>query len=104
MSLTAALVLFSGCLAAVIAGSMWLSRALHGVGTYLRLLPGLLGLIAALGADSPEIFSAVTALQAGEHDIGPGVVLGSNLFNLAALMGLSGILSEPLPMRAAATR
>lgn len=101
MSLSTALVLFPLCLAAVIAGSMWLSRALHDVGTHLQMLPGLLGLIAALGADSPEIFSAVTALQAGEHEVGMGVVLGSNLFNLAALMGLAGVLSEPLPMRPA---
>lgn len=50
-------------------------------------------MITALGADSPEITSAVTALVAGEHEVGLGVVLGSNLFNLAGLLGLSGILA-----------
>ena len=50
-----------------------------------------LGLVAALAADAPEITSAVTALTRGQASIGAGVVIGSNVFNLAALLGLAAV-------------
>ena len=52
-----------------------------------------LGLVAALAADAPEITSAVTALARGQSSIGAGVVIGSNVFNLAALLGLSAVVA-----------
>ncbi len=59
----------------------------------LGLSAALLGLVAALAADSPEVTSAVTALAHGQHDVGTGVVLGSNVFNLAALIGLGAVVA-----------
>ncbi|NPD69823.1 hypothetical protein HN018_23995 (plasmid) [Lichenicola cladoniae] len=70
-----------------------LSHRLDQVGTALGLSEGLLGLITALGADSPEIASALTALVSGQHDLGKSVILGSNIFNLASLLGLSALLA-----------
>jgi cation:H+ antiporter len=61
----------------------------------------LLGLLTALGADAPEISSAVASLRAGARDVGLGVVLGSNIFNLAALLGLSAILAGRVHVRRA---
>jgi len=52
-----------------------------------------LGLVAALAADTPEITSAVTALARGQASVGAGVVIGSNVFNLAALLGLAAIVA-----------
>ncbi len=69
------------------------------MGIGFALLPGLLGLITALGADSPEITSAITAMLGGDHEVGVGIVLGSNLFNLAALMGLSAIVAGHIAMQ-----
>jgi hypothetical protein len=63
------------------------------VGAWLGLSEALLGLVAALAADTPEVTSAVTALAHGQHDVGAGVVLGSNVFNLAALIGLGAMLA-----------
>jgi len=57
------------------------------------LSEGLLGVIAALAADSPEITSAVTALAHHQQRVGVGVVLGSNVFNLAALLGLGAAVA-----------
>jgi cation:H+ antiporter len=91
--------IFLPCLAAIIVGSIWLSKSLHEFSTRFNILPGLMGLITALGADSPEITSAVTALVAGETEVGVGVVLGSNLFNLAALMGLSPFLAGDIGLK-----
>jgi len=45
-----------------------------------------------------EITSAVTAIFKGEHAVGVGIVLGSNLFNIAALMGLGAVLARDLPI------
>jgi len=49
--------------------------------------------IAALAADAPEITSAVTALAHHQQRVGAGVVLGSNVFNLAALLGLGAVVA-----------
>jgi cation:H+ antiporter len=59
----------------------------------LGLPEALLGLVAALAADTPEVTSAVTALARGQHEIGTGVILGSNVFNLAALIGLGAVVA-----------
>jgi cation:H+ antiporter len=59
----------------------------------------LIGLLAALGADSPELSSAVIAILAGAGDVGVGVVVGSNLFNLAALLGLSALVARGVRIR-----
>jgi cation:H+ antiporter len=66
---------------------------LERVGARLGLSEALLGLVAAVAADAPEITSAITALTRGQRDIGVGVVLGSNAFNLAALLGLGAVLA-----------
>lgn len=60
----------------------------------LHLSPGLLGLLVAAGADAPELTSAVVALARGSSDVGLGVLLGSNIFNLAGLLGLSAIVAR----------
>jgi cation:H+ antiporter len=52
-----------------------------------------LGLVAALAADAPEITSAVTAMARGQASVGAGVVIGSNVFNLAALLGLAAVVA-----------
>ncbi len=90
-----ALLLAAFVLAAAISlGTSWLlvSR-LERVGARLGLSEALLGMLAALAADAPEITSAVTALAGHHARIGAGVVIGSNVFNLAALLGLSAAVA-----------
>jgi cation:H+ antiporter len=67
--------------------------SLERVGARFGLTEALLGMLAALAADAPEITTAVAALIGGDQHIGAGVVLGSNVFNLAALIGLAGIVA-----------
>ena len=93
------LVGFLAGLAVTLAGSELLARGLTRLGTKLEFSEGLLGLLAALGADSPELSSAVIAIMAGAGDIGVGVVVGSNLFNLAALLGLSALVAGGVRVR-----
>ncbi|MGH9107613.1 MAG: hypothetical protein ACRDZX_17635, partial [Acidimicrobiales bacterium] len=49
-----------------------LVRALEGLGTRLGAPEMLLGLVAALAADGPELTSAVTAQLQGHHAVGIG--------------------------------
>ena len=66
---------------------------LERIGARLGLTEAMLGVLAALAADTPEIASAVTALARGERAVGVGVIFGSNAFNLAALLGLSAVVA-----------
>jgi cation:H+ antiporter len=95
----ALLVLVFGLAAAVSLLTSWLlvSR-LERVGARLGLSEALLGMVAALAADAPEITSAVTALAGHQTRIGAGVVIGSNVFNLAALLGLSAVVAGRVPL------
>jgi cation:H+ antiporter len=80
--------------AAVSLASSWiLVSRLERVGGRLGLSEALLGMLAALAADSPEITAAVTAMAGHQARIGAGVVIGSNVFNLAALLGLAAVLA-----------
>ncbi len=48
--------------------------------------------IVALGTSLPELASSVIAARKGEHDIALGNVLGSNLFNTLAVVGIAGTI------------
>src|ERR671923_2800372 len=99
MSIGTALLVFLVCLSATLISSEVLVRGLTVLGTKLKWTDGFLGLLTALGADAPEISAAIAALFAGAADLGRGVVLGSNLFNLAMLLGLSAVLAGQVRMR-----
>src|SRR5277367_3880535 len=74
-----------------LATSWVLVSRLERIGERLGLSEALLGIVAALAADAPEISAAVSALTSHQQNVGAGVVLGSNVFNLAALLGLGAI-------------
>jgi cation:H+ antiporter len=76
-----------------LAASTLLVTRLERVGERFGVSEALLGLMAALAADGPEITSAITAIAHGNGTIGVGVTLGSNVFNLAALLGLSALIA-----------
>jgi cation:H+ antiporter len=76
-----------------LATSFVLVSRLERVGERLRFSEALLGMVAALAADAPEITAAITAIIHHEHSVGAGVVIGSNVFNLAALLGLGAVVA-----------
>jgi cation:H+ antiporter len=84
---------FLAAAAVSLAASWLLVIRLERIGARLGLTEALLGLLAALAADAPEITAAVTALAGHRARIGAGVAIGSNVFNLAALLGLSSIIA-----------
>jgi cation:H+ antiporter len=96
MSVPVALLLFAGAFVLTVGSSIVLAQELDRIGTRLGFSEALLGIVTALGADAPEIASAVTAVIAGHEDTGVGVVVGSNVFNLAALLGVSALIAGPV--------
>jgi len=55
--------------------------------------------IVAIGTSLPELASSIVAARKGEHDLALGNIIGSNLFNTLAVVGIAGsiqpILIEP---------
>jgi cation:H+ antiporter len=76
-----------------LAASAALVTCLERLGARFRLPEASLGLVVALAADSPEVSAAVASYVRHEPGIGVGVVLGSNAFNLAALLGLGAVVA-----------
>ena len=76
-----------------LATSWVLVSRLERVGERLGLSEALLGIVAALAADAPEVTAAVTAIAGHQQRLGAGVVIGSNVFNLAALLGLGAVVA-----------
>lgn len=48
--------------------------------------------VIAVGTSLPELASSVIAARKGEHDIALGNILGSNLFNTLAVVGIAGVI------------
>src|SRR5690606_17493430 len=49
--------------------------------------------IVAIGTSLPELASSIIAARKGEHDLALGNILGSNLFNTLAVVGIAGMIS-----------
>lgn len=54
----------------------------------------LIGLtIVAVGTSLPELASSIMAARKGEDDLAVGNILGSNLFNTMAVVGIAGVIA-----------
>src|SRR5215470_11186077 len=93
MPVALAAALFVAGAAVSLSTSYVLVTRLERIGERLGLSEALLGVVAALAADTPEITSAVAALASHQSKIGAGVIIGSNVFNLAALLGLGAVVA-----------
>jgi len=49
--------------------------------------------IVALGTSLPELASTISAVRKGEHELAIGNVIGSNLFNTLAVVGIAGMIN-----------
>jgi Ca2+/Na+ antiporter len=76
-----------------LAAARLFARRLDRLGVRFGFPEALIGLLTALAADGPEISSALYALIKGAKDVGVGVLVGSIGFNLAAMIGLSALIT-----------
>src|SRR5256885_13467762 len=93
MSPAVAVPLFLVSLVVTLAAARLFARRLDRLGVRFGFPEALIGLLTAVAADGPEISAALFALIKGAHDVGVGVLVGSNGFNLAAMIALSALLS-----------
>lgn len=49
--------------------------------------------VVALGTSLPELFTSVTAAKKGNADIAIGNIVGSNIFNILFIVGISGLIT-----------
>jgi cation:H+ antiporter len=85
--------LFLASLAVTLAAARLFARRLDRLGVRFGFPEALIGLLTAVAADGPNVSSALFALIKGAHDVGVGVLVGSNTFQLAAMIGLSALLA-----------
>ncbi len=88
-------VLFIGAgLVILVLGADWLVGAAITLARMFGVNEAFVGLtIVAVGTSLPELATSVLASLKGERDIAVGNIIGSNLFNLLAVLGLSGMLA-----------
>lgn len=99
MSFNFSVVVFVGSLFLTVVSSVVLAEVVDRVGHRLGLSEAAFGILTALAADAPEISAAVTAIQGSQAGLGFGVVIGSSVFNIAALLGLSAVIAGKVRIR-----
>jgi cation:H+ antiporter len=84
-------------LALIIGGSNFVVNSATAIAKALGLSQRFIGLtIVALGTSLPELFTSVTAALKKNSDIAIGNIVGSNIFNILFIVGLSGVII-PVP-------
>jgi cation:H+ antiporter len=84
-----------GGMAVVIVGSNLTVGAAIAIAEYAGLSERIIGLtIVALGTSLPELFTSVTAAYKGNADIAIGNIVGSNVFNILFVVGLSSLITD----------
>jgi len=88
-----ALLLMAG-LALLVAGAEFLVRGAAKLAASFGISPLVVGLtVVAFGTSSPELAVSVSAAVGGESDIAVGNVVGSNIFNVLFILGLSALIA-----------
>jgi cation:H+ antiporter len=91
------LLLFIGGLACLVIGAEALVRGASKLALSLGISPLVVGLtVVAFGTSSPEIAVSVGAALDGRTDIAVGNVVGSNIFNVLLILGLSALITPLL--------
>jgi cation:H+ antiporter len=99
------LALVIGGVALLVVGSRALVDAAITIATRIGVSELVIGLtIVAAGTSLPELATSVLASARGERDIAVGNVVGSNVFNILAILGLCGIVGEGVIVPPAALR
>jgi cation:H+ antiporter len=86
--------LILGGLALLVLGANWLVEAAVGFARELGVSELVIGLtIVAAGTSLPEVATSILAAIRGERDIAVGNVVGSNIFNILGVLGISALVA-----------
>jgi len=94
----------AGGLALLAAGAEGLVRGSTALAARLGVTPLVIGLtVVAFGTGSPELVVSLQAAADGRGGIAVGNVIGSNIMNIALVLGIAALV-RPLEVRALVTR
>ena len=97
-------VLIAAGLLGLLIGGKWVVDGAVSLALQLGMSQGLVGLtVVAIGTSLPELVTSVTAALKKQSDIAIGNVVGSNIFNVFWILGLSSTLNA-LPVSVAASQ
>jgi cation:H+ antiporter len=100
MSLGKAIFWIAAGLAVLVASSRLLVWGAVSIATDSGVSEVIIGLtIVAIGTSLPEVASTLAAVRKGETDMAIGNVIGSNLFNTLAVVGVAGVI-RPMEVEA----
>ena len=84
-------------LGVVVGGAMMAVEGAKAIALKLHVSENVVGLtVVAIGTSLPELITSVIAAKKGETDIAVGNIVGSNIFNILMVGGLSAVIF-PLP-------
>lgn len=87
-------------LACIIIGGQLAVNGATGIALMFGLSETLIGLtIVAIGTSLPELVTSLVAARKGQNEIAMGNVIGSNLFNILLILGVSATIT-PIPVQA----
>lgn len=76
-------------------GAEYTITAIKAISDEMGIAPAFMGeTIVALGTSLPEVVVSLAAARRGQHAIAVGNVLGSNLFNTYAVIGIPALLGD----------
>ncbi len=98
ISLIKSFIFFIGGLAAIIFGGDMVVDSGTSIAKFLGVSNTFIGLtIVAIGTSLPELITSLVACKKGEADLGWGNVVGSNIFNILFILGISSFVA-PMPV------
>lgn len=104
MALAIALGLVVVGLALLTGGGEALVRGATAIARLAGLTPAVIGLtVVAMGTSLPELVVSIIAAIRDQPDIAVGNVVGSNIFNIAVVLGVTALIL-PLPVRGGVVR
>lgn len=91
-------------LAGLIFGGDWLVDGAVGIAQRAKLSPMVIGLtIVAFGTSAPELLVSLQSAIGGNPGIALGNVIGSNIANIALILGVTALI-HPVPVHRTTTR
>lgn len=83
---------------ALVLGGNWVVSSAVSIATSFGLSEALIGFtIVAIGTSLPELVTSAVAARKKQTDIAIGNVIGSNIFNIFWILGITGLIA-PLPV------
>ena len=91
--------LFVGSLVVLLKGSDWFVDSAEEIGLSMGISPFLIGVtIVAFGTSLPELAASIASVLADDSKIVVGNVVGSNITNIALVLGLTALVAKEIKL------